>query len=241
MLNEICDEKRFEKVIGLSLDTLRVGVHDGLFTAHNHEENWHIAHRTLIPAFGPLNINQMFDSMKDIASQLVLKWARYGPSHQISVPDDFTRLTLDTLALCAMDYRFNSFYKQELHPFISAMTNFLIYGEKRSKRPSMVNALYRTDEAKWFEDSAYMRKFSSELVQERMRNPKDSKDLLNAMLLGKDPKTGKAMTDDSIIDNMITFLVAGALNAGRARRQRLTIMQDMRRPPACCHSPSTTF
>ena len=48
----------------------------------------------------------------DIASQLVLKLARYGPSYKIPPTDDFTRLTLDTLALCAMDYRFNSFYTE---------------------------------------------------------------------------------------------------------------------------------
>lgn len=42
---------------------------------------------------------------KEIASQLVLKWARYGREYVIPTTDDFTRLTLDTLALCAMDYR----------------------------------------------------------------------------------------------------------------------------------------
>jgi len=32
---------------------------------------------------------------------------------------------------------------------------------------------------------------------------------LNAMLNGVDPKTGEKMTEDSVIDNMITFLIAG--------------------------------
>jgi cytochrome P450 / NADPH-cytochrome P450 reductase len=44
--------------------------------------------------------------MHDIASQLVLKWARKGPSYRIPVADDFTRLTLDTIALCTMDFRY---------------------------------------------------------------------------------------------------------------------------------------
>ena len=37
--------------------------------------------------------------MLDISSQLVSKWARYGPENKISVVDDFTRLTLDSIAL----------------------------------------------------------------------------------------------------------------------------------------------
>lgn len=37
--------------------------------------------------------------MHDIASQLVLKWARFGSENDIDVTSDFTRLTLDTIAL----------------------------------------------------------------------------------------------------------------------------------------------
>ncbi|TKA82891.1 hypothetical protein B0A55_01179 [Friedmanniomyces simplex] len=106
LLEEVCNEKRFGKLVSAALGELRNGIHDGLFTAQNDEENWHLAHRILVPAFGPLNITGMFDDMKDIASQLVLKWARYGSDYVIPTTDDFTRLTLDTLALCAMDYRF---------------------------------------------------------------------------------------------------------------------------------------
>lgn len=37
--------------------------------------------------------------MQDIVSQMVLKWARFGPDHTIDVPEDFTRLTLDSIAM----------------------------------------------------------------------------------------------------------------------------------------------
>ena len=43
----------------------------------------------------------------------------------------------------------------------------------------------------------------------RKKNPEDKKDLLNALILGRDPQTGKGLTEDSILDNMITFLIAG--------------------------------
>lgn len=35
--------------------------------------------------------------MYDLASQLVMKWARQGPETPIEVTKDFTRLTLDTI------------------------------------------------------------------------------------------------------------------------------------------------
>jgi cytochrome P450/NADPH-cytochrome P450 reductase len=151
----------------------------------------------------------MFDSMKDIAAQLIMKWSRFGDKYRVPVTDDFTRLTLDTLALCAMDYRFNSFYAEEMHPFVEAMVGFLSYAAVRARRPTFLHSWYSSDEAKWQENIDYMRNLSNELVQARKDHPKDTKDLLNAMINGKDPKTGKAVNDESIIDNLITFLIAG--------------------------------
>jgi hypothetical protein len=69
--------------------------------------------------------------MEDIASQLMLKWARQGPEHKILASEDFSRLTLDTIALCVMDYRFNPFYMDEMHPFVQAMNRDL--AEKNSR------------------------------------------------------------------------------------------------------------
>lgn len=62
-INEIADEKRYQKKVAGALGQVRNGVKDGLFTAHKGEENWAIAHRILIPAFGPLSIRGMFDQM----------------------------------------------------------------------------------------------------------------------------------------------------------------------------------
>ncbi|KAF2176744.1 NADPH-cytochrome P450 reductase-like protein [Zopfia rhizophila CBS 207.26] len=210
LMNEIADENRFSKIVSAALKEVRNGAHDGLFTAHGPEEkNWGIAHRILIPAFGPLSIRGMFDEMHDIASQLVMKWARHGPDHVIQVTDDFTRLTLDTIALCAMDYRFNSYYYEEVHPFVQAMADFLKVSGDRARRGAIAQMFYRQENQKYWENIELLRKTSRDVIQTRKENPTDKKDLLDGMLNGVDPKTGEKMTDDSVIDNMITFLIAG--------------------------------
>lgn len=53
-------------------------------------QNWGKAHRTLMPAFGPLAIRKMFQSMMDVASQMILRWDRLGPDNEIDPSDDFT-------------------------------------------------------------------------------------------------------------------------------------------------------
>lgn len=208
-MDEVCNEERFSKVVTAGLKEIRNGTHDGLFTANQGEENWAIAHRVLVPAFGPLMIRGMFDEMYDIATQLVMKWARQGPTAAITVTDDFTRLTLDTIALCSMGTRFNSFYHDEMHPFVEAMVGLLAGSGSRATRPGLLNSLPTAENAKYWNDITYLRNLSKELIQARKDNPEEKKDLLNALILGRDPQTGKGMTEESIIDNMITFLIAG--------------------------------
>ncbi|KAJ4296385.1 hypothetical protein N0V90_006430 [Kalmusia sp. IMI 367209] len=210
LMNEISNEERFSKTIAASLRQVRNGTHDGLFTATGPDEkNWSIAHRVLLPALGPLAIRNMFDEMHDIASQLVMKWARQGPEQVIQVTDDFTRLTLDTIALCAMDYRFNSYYSEHMHPFVQAMGDFLKVSGDRARRDPITQLFYRTETAQYWENVELLRKTSQEVIDKRKQNPTEKKDLLNGMLNGVDTKTGEKMTEESIIDNMITFLIAG--------------------------------
>ncbi|KAI1084616.1 cytochrome P450 [Whalleya microplaca] len=208
LIDELCDEKRFVKIPRGALEEVRNGVHDGLFTARPEEPNWGIAHRVLMPAFGPMSIRGMFDEMHDVATQLTMKWARYGPEHPIDVAEDFTRLALDTLALCSMGYRFNSYYTTELHPFVAAMGDFLTESGNRPRRP-MPSWFYRKEDAKYVEDIGMLRKTAEGVLEERKSSKSTRKDLLDAMLNGVDPKTGQHMSDQSIIDNLITFLIAG--------------------------------
>ncbi|KAK1624421.1 cytochrome P450 [Colletotrichum phormii] len=209
LVNETCDEKRFKKSVNQALSQVRAGVHDGLFTARMGEESWGIAHRVLMPAFGPLSIRNMYDEMHDIASQLALKWARYGPESAIIVTDDFTRLTLDTLALCSMGYRFNSYYSAVLHPFIEAMGDFLTEAGNRSRRLPLPSMFYSAKDQKFQQDIDTLRTTAREVLESRKDGKSNRRDLLTAMLEGVDTKTGKKMTDESIMDNLITFLIAG--------------------------------
>lgn len=232
LVNELCDEKRFKKDVRGVLYQVREGVHDGLFTATGPEEtNWGIAHRVLMPAFGPMPINDMFDDMHDIICQLAMKWARHGPTHPIKVTDEFTRLALDTLALCSMDYRFNSFYHDEMHPFIEAMGAFLVESGNRARR-ALPAIFYREADRQLEKNIEIMRKTADDVLKARKEHPSDRKDLLAAMLDKVDRTTGQKMTDESITDNLsaythlsiisktetdectVTFLIAGHETTG---------------------------
>lgn len=147
--------------------------------------------------------------MHDIASQLLLKWARQGPQQQIAATEDFTRLTLDTIALCSMDFRFNSFYQDDMHPFVKAMNTTLTDANNARQLSGLVTRLMPSYHENLEKSKELMHQISMELVQYRRDHPTEKKDLLNALIYGQDPKTGKTMRDGLIAANMQTFLVAG--------------------------------
>ncbi|GAB7330350.1 hypothetical protein MBLNU13_g01982t1 [Cladosporium sp. NU13] len=137
LVNDLCDDTKFEKFVAGALHQVRNLTGTGLFTAQSHERDWQLAHNLLMPAFGPLAIRKMFPQMTDIAGQMLMKWQRFGPESSIDVSDAFTRLTLDTIALCSFDYRFNSFYQEAMHPFVTKALDALLESGRRAGRTDL--------------------------------------------------------------------------------------------------------
>lgn len=109
-----------------------------------------------------------------------------------------------------MDTRFNSFYSENAHPFVDAMTACLRESGLRALRPAFVtDYVYRKHTQKYFEDITLMRNIAKNVLERRRSSSTRKKDLIDAMIYEKDPATSKNLPESSIIDNMITFLIAG--------------------------------
>ncbi|WP_153505232.1 bifunctional cytochrome P450/NADPH--P450 reductase [Cumulibacter manganitolerans] len=210
-VRQICGDPRWRKVVHSVLRPIRAFGGDGLFTAYNSEPNWAKAHRLLMPAFGPMAIRDYFPQMLDIADQMLTRWERFGEDHVIDVTDDMTRLTLDTIALCAFDYRFNSFYADDLHPFVGAMVRSLVEAGDRSRRLPQVQPLLRRKNKQWDADVAYLKTVTREIVAARRKVPAADAphDLLQRMLTAVDPLTGEKLSAENVEYQLTTFLIAG--------------------------------
>lgn len=210
LVNELCDAQRFDKHVHGPLQHIRALAGDGLFTADTSMPNWGRAHRILMPAFGPQAVKNYFDGMYDIAEQLISKWARLGDRVELDVPDNMTRLTLDTIALCGFGYRFNSFYQREMHPFVDAMVRSLSEASARSRRLPLQTKVNLLGRLQFGTDLHFMNSVVDELIRERRsEGATDHADLLSLMLAGRDPQTGEGLDDLNIRYQMVTFLIAG--------------------------------
>lgn len=211
LIDELSDEKRFDKAVRGSLRRVRAVGGDGLFTADTSEPNWSKAHNILMQPFGNRAMTSYHPSMVDIAEQLVKKWERLNGDEEIDVVHDMTALTLDTIGLCGFDYRFNSFYRRDYHPFVESLVRSLetIMMTRGIPLEGLWLQKRRKDLA---QDVAFMNKMVDEIIAERRGNAEAAegkKDMLGAMMTGVDRATGEQLDDVNIRYQINTFLIAG--------------------------------
>ena len=97
---------------------------------------------------------------------------RFGPDHLIDPVKDYTKLTLDAIALATMSYRMNSFYtvsrtilshpsvlsslQEDMVPFVAALSRALVECQSRATRPSIVTAMMTATRAQFEADIKLM-------------------------------------------------------------------------------------
>jgi cytochrome P450/NADPH-cytochrome P450 reductase len=211
LVDELSDEKRFDKAVRGSLRRVRAIAGDGLFTADTTEPNWAKAHHILLSPFGGAAMHTYHPAMVDIAEQLVLKWERMNADEEIDVVHDMTALTLDTIGLCGFDYRFNSFYRRDYHPFVEALVRSLetVMMTRGLPHERFTMAGRQRGMAK---DIAFLNNMVDDIVRSRradMASADGKKDMLAAMLTGVDRATREQLDDVNIRYQINTFLIAG--------------------------------
>ena len=211
LVEEVSDEKRFDKAVRGPLRRVRAVGGDGLFTADTSEPNWSKAHNILLQPFGNRAMQSYHPSMVDIAEQLVKKWERLNGDEEIDVVHDMTALTLDTIGLCGFDYRFNSFYRRDYHPFVESLVRSLETIMMTRGLP-LENLWMKKRRQHLAADVVFMNKMVDEIVAERRAGAESAdskKDMLGAMMTGVDRVTGEQLDDVNIRYQINTFLIAG--------------------------------
>lgn len=214
LAEELCDESRFDKAVGGALHRVRTISGDGLFTAYTTEPNWSKAHNILLPNFGDRAMQGYHPMMLDVAEQLMLKWERLNPDDEVDVVHDMTALTLDTIGICGFGYRFNSFYREDNHPFVDAMVDALEISMAQRGLP-FEEIFTRPRQARLAGDAQYLNKVVDQIVHDRKEaraaqgDEPQKKDMLDYMLAGVDRKSGERLDDTNIRYQIITFLIAG--------------------------------
>ncbi|MGW5473848.1 cytochrome P450 [Streptomyces chartreusis] len=209
LVSELADERRFAKHIGPGLENVREFAADGLFTAYNDEPNWAKAHDILMPAFALGSMRTYHPVMLKVARRLIDSWDRDARAGRpVNVPDDMTRMTLDTIGLAGFDYDFGSFERPEPHPFVESMVRCLEWSMKRLAR--VPGRDYSAADAAFRDDAAYLAQVVDDVIAARTGTDQSAaEDLLGLMLTAAHPADGTTLDAANIRNQVITFLIAG--------------------------------
>ena len=79
---------------------------------------------------------------------------------------------------------------------------------RRPTRPGILNWLVYG--SKFKSANATMRRYGAELVEYRKAHPTNRQDVLTALLEGKDPETGKSLTDSQVIDEIVSMPIGSS-------------------------------
>ncbi|MEU0167570.1 cytochrome P450 [Streptomyces iakyrus] len=209
LVADLADEQRFAKHIGPGLENVREFAADGLFTAYNDEPNWAKAHDILMPAFALGSMRTYHPVMLKVARRLIASWDRDARAGRpVNVPDDMTRMTLDTIGLAGFGYDFGSFERAEPHPFVESMVRCLEWSMTRLAR--VPGQDYSAQDAAFRDDSAYLARVVDDVIAARTgTDQSDADDLLGLMLTAEHPADGTTLDTANIRNQVITFLIAG--------------------------------
>ncbi|MFI2628979.1 cytochrome P450 [Streptomyces collinus] len=209
LVADLADEQRFAKHIGPGLENVREFAADGLFTAYNDEPNWAKAHDILMPAFALGSMRTYHPVMLKVARRLIASWDRDARAGRpVNVPDDMTRMTLDTIGLTGFGYDFGSFERAEPHPFVESMVRCLEWSMTRLAR--VPGQDYSAQDAAFRDDSAYLARVVDDVIAARTgTDQSDADDLLGLMLTAEHPADGTTLDTANIRNQVITFLIAG--------------------------------
>ncbi|MFI9255004.1 cytochrome P450 [Streptomyces sp. NPDC053069] len=209
LVADLADEERFAKHVGPALENVREFTADGLFTAYNDEPNWAKAHDILMPAFALGSMRTYHPVMLKVARRLIGSWDRAArDGRPVDVPDDMTRMTLDTIGLAGFGYDFRSFERSEPHPFVESMVRCLEWSMNQLARTpgqdhSAADAAFRAD-------AGYLAQVVDDVIAARTGTDQSgAEDLLGLMLSAPHPADGTTLDAANIRNQVITFLIAG--------------------------------
>ncbi|GAA4490145.1 cytochrome P450 [Rhodococcus olei] len=205
---ELGDEARFRKHLSPAVAALRAIGGDGLFTAYSDEPNWRRGHNLLAPAFTQSAMRRYHESMVDVAAELGAHWDRSAGS-PVDVSADMTKLTLETIGRTGFSYSFDSFDRDQPHPFVASMVRALTDAQQRVSPLTLLTGRRRRRSRE--ADAAHL----AEVVDAVIRSRRDADggdapdDLLELMLRAQREQDPNRVDDLNVRHQVITFLVAG--------------------------------
>lgn len=184
---------------------LRPAIGDSLFVSEG--AHWRWQRRTSAPAFSHRNVSALGPVMTAAATRCADRITRAGP-RAVNMLDEMIQATFDVIAEVTFSGD-DGFDQASVHKAIEAYISEagkislldVLGAPDWVPRPSRMMSSVQMDD---------MRRAADAAIEARSRRGRgEIADLLDLLLEGADPKSGRRMTTAELRDNLLTFIVAG--------------------------------
>ncbi len=168
---------------------------------------WRAQRRTAAPAFRPDRVRSSVPAMAASAQALCEVWSAPGVGGVFDVQNAMMRASLDIIVstMVSGDDGFGSkAFGAALHRYLGLSNWKIAYGVLGAPA--------------WFPHPGFLacaraardlRRMAARVIERRRSHGHPGDDLLGAVLSATDPETGSPLDDGQLIDNLLTFVVAG--------------------------------
>lgn len=192
-VDELFDEKCFDKMVCGVLWWVCVVGGDGLFMLDMCELNWSKVYNILFQFFGNCVMQFYYLSMVDIVEQFVQKWDWFNVDDEIDVVYDMIVLMLDMIGLCGFDYCFNLFYCSDYYFYVEFLV--CLFEIIMMMCGLLFEQFWMQKCCKMFvDDVVFMNKMVDEIIVECCKSFEgidDKKDMFVVMMIGVDCVIGE--------------------------------------------------
>lgn len=185
---------------------------DGILTSQG--ESWRWQRRTAAPLFRSTELQAFIPKMVDAAEGVLARWRKSAPGSTQHIDEDMTQATFEVIA--------NTMFVG------AALAEGAVIQRAAAANLDKVTweiaaALLRLPEWLWYpgkrtreKSAAEMRGAVKAILARRMAAGLEGDDLMARLARATDPETGKPMSEEQLIDNLLTFLGAGHETTAKA-------------------------
>ncbi|MBY6243810.1 cytochrome P450 [Methylosinus sp. Sm6] len=177
---------------------------DSLFFAEGADWRWQ--RRAAAPAFRHENLLALVPIFARCASDLAERWRR--SDGVLDVAPEMSKLTFAIILRAVLgdgERRLDERkFLEALAPSLASVGWRFLYA-----RIGLPNAFPFPGSRRTAQSIAWLREATTDLVAHRRAQSKSAEDILGLLLSAQDPETGRMMTDDELVSNLYTFMIAG--------------------------------
>jgi cytochrome P450 len=199
---------------------LRPIVGEGLLTAEG--DSWRWQRKLASPLFRHTELLSYVPVMVEAADELIARWRQQAPEFTSNIEEDMTETTFSVIArtiLAGINKADGDAIKRAGRAYLDPIT-----WEVAASLLMLPEAMWHPGKQRMRKAAAQSRAIVHRLLNQRRQNIATSDDLLARMLAARNPDTGQPMSDDNIVDNLTTFLLAGHETTAKALTWTLYIL-----------------